>query len=66
MKQFILDLMWSGNGDIPLYLRVAHGHEVDSGMVGTLMAYFHKQWQIDALFVADAALYTEDNLQMIV
>ena len=30
------------------------------------MADFHKQWQIDALFVADAALYTEDNLQMIV
>ena len=58
--------MWSGDGDIPLYLRVAHGHEVDSAMFGTLMAHFHKQWQIDALFVADAPLYTEDNLQMIV
>ena len=58
--------MWSGDGDIPLYLRVAHGHEVDSAMFGTLMAHFHKQWQIDPLFVADAALYTEDNLQMIV
>ena len=66
LKQFILDLMWSGDGDIPLYLRVAHGNEVDSAMFGTLMAHFHKQWQIDALFVADAALYTEDNLQMIV
>ena len=62
MKQFILALMWSGDGDIPLYLRVAHGHEVDSGMVGTLMAYFHKQWQIDALFVANAALYTGERL----
>ncbi|NRB06533.1 MAG: hypothetical protein HRU34_03835 [Richelia sp.] len=59
-------MMWTGDGDIPLYLRVAHGHEVDSAMFGTLMAHFHKQWQIDALFVADAALYTEDNLQMIV
>ena len=66
LKQFILDLMCSGDGDIPLYLRVAHGNEVDSAMFGTLMADFHKQWQIDALFVADAALYTEDNLQMIV
>ena len=66
LKQFILDLMCSGDGDIPLYLRVADGNEVDSGMFGTLMADFHKQWQIDALFVADAALYTEDNLQMIV
>ncbi|CDN13696.1 hypothetical protein RintRC_4368 [Richelia intracellularis] len=34
----MLDLMWSGDGDIPLYLRVAHGNEVDSAMFGTLMA----------------------------
>ncbi|CDN16527.1 hypothetical protein RintRC_2525 [Richelia intracellularis] len=66
LKQIILDLMCSSDGDIPLYLRVAHGNEVDSVMFGTLMPYFHKQWQIDALFVADAAIYTEDNLQMIV
>ena len=58
--------MWTGHGDIPLYLRVAHGHEVDYAMFGTLMAHFHKEWQIDALFVADPVLYTEDNLQMIV
>ena len=45
MKQFILDLMWSGDGEIPLYLRVAHGHEVDSAMFGTLMADLQKQWQ---------------------
>ncbi|NRB06513.1 MAG: IS1634 family transposase, partial [Richelia sp.] len=49
LKQFILDWMWSRDGDIPLYLRVAHGHEVDYAMFGTLMAHFHKQWQIDAL-----------------
>ena len=48
MKQFILDLMWSGHGDIPLSLRVADGNEVDSAMFGKLMADFHKQWQIDA------------------
>ena len=66
LKQFILDFMCSSDGDLSLYLRVADGNEVDSAMFGTLMADFHKQWQIDALFVADAALYTEDNLQMIV
>ncbi|CDN13330.1 hypothetical protein RintRC_6777 [Richelia intracellularis] len=66
MKQFILDLMWSGDGEILLYLRVAHGNEVHSARFGTLLADFHKQWPINALFVADATLYTEDNLQMIV
>lgn len=29
LKQFILDLMCSGDGDIPLYLRVADGNESD-------------------------------------
>lgn len=64
LKQFIIDLMCTCDGDIPLYLRVADGNEVDSAIFGTLIAEFQKQWQIDALFVADAALYTEKNLQM--
>jgi len=63
LKQFILDLMCSGDGDIPLYLRVADGNESDSGIFATLIADFKQQWQIDALFVADAALYTKENLQ---
>jgi len=32
-------------------------------MFATLLADFKRQWQIDALFVADAALYTQENLQ---
>ncbi len=63
LKQFILDLMCSGDGDILLYLRVGDGNEADSTMFATLLANFKQQWQIDALFVGDAALYTEDNLQ---
>ena len=63
LKQFILDLICSGDGDIPLYLRVADGNESDSGIFATLIADFKQQWQIDALFVADAALYTKENLQ---
>jgi transposase len=34
-------------------------------MFATIIADFKKQWQIDALFVADAALYTEENLQQL-
>lgn len=63
LKQFILDLMCSGDGDIPLYLRVADGNESDSAMFAKLIADFKRQWLLDALFVADAALYTEENLQ---
>lgn len=65
LKQFILDLMCSGDGDIPLYLRVADGNEADQAMFAKLLREFRQQWQIDALFVADAALYSEENLQQI-
>ncbi len=63
LKQFILDLMCSGDGDIPLYLRVADGNESDSAIFAKLIADFKQQWLLDTLFVADAALYTEENLQ---
>jgi transposase len=55
--------MCSGDGDIPLYLRVADGNEADSAMFAQLLQEFHQQWEIDALFVADAALYSQDNLK---
>jgi transposase len=62
LKQFVVDLMCSGDGDIPLYLRVGDGNEADSAMFAQLVSKFRQQWQIDALFVADAALYNADNL----
>lgn len=30
LKQFMVDLMCSGDGDIPLYMRVGDGNETDS------------------------------------
>ena len=32
-------------------------------MFAMILQDFRQQWQIDALFVADAALYSEENLQ---
>ena len=43
-------------------LRVGDGNETDSAMFGKLVTQFKQQWNIDALFVADAALYTAGNL----
>ena len=65
LKQFIVDLMCSGDGDIPLYLRVADGNESDQAIFAQLMKEFREQWNCDALFVADAALYSEENLQVL-
>lgn len=65
LKQFIVDLMCSGDADIPLYLRVADGNESDRGMFAQLMKEFRENWELDALFVADAAMYGEENLQQL-
>lgn len=57
--------MCSGDGDIPLYLRVADGNESDRGIFAQLMKEFRENWELDALFVADAAMYGEENLQQL-
>jgi len=62
LKQLIVDLMCSGDGDLPLYLRVADGNESDCAMRAQMLNDFRQQWQVDALFVADAALYSKENL----
>lgn len=63
LKQFVMDLMCSGDGDIPLYLRVADGNEADKAVFAQLMQQFKGPLNWDALFVADSALYCQENLQ---
>lgn len=42
---------------------MADGNESDSAIFAHLLREFRQQWEIDALFVADAALYSQENLQ---
>jgi transposase len=63
LKQFVVDLMCSGDGDIPLYLRVGDGNESDKAVFAQLMRQFKAELNFDALFVADSALYSQENLQ---
>ena len=65
LKQFIIDLMCSSDGDVPLYLRVADGNESDKGVFAKLIRDFKQEWNIDAIFVGDAALYSAENIQQL-
>jgi len=65
LKQFILDLICSGDGGIPLFVKLADGNQVDSAVFGQILCDFKKQLNLDALFVADSALYTAKNLVII-
>lgn len=65
LKQFLIDTICSGDGDVPLYLRVASGNEVDSVGFRQVVNEYRKQWNFDGLLVADAALYTAENLKQL-
>jgi transposase len=65
LKQFILDLICSGDGDVPLFFQVASGNESDSAIFASICQDFKKQLNLDSLIVADSALYTAPNLEML-
>jgi transposase len=66
LKQFILDLISSGDGDVPLFLRVADGNEADKAVFAKLLCEFREQLTLDSLMVADSALYSASNLALMV
>jgi len=65
LKQFIIDLICSGDGDIPIFFKSASGNEADSASFGKILVDFKKQIKIDSLMVADSALYTAQNLKLL-
>jgi transposase len=63
-KQFIIELICSGDGDIPIFLKLASGNQADSSCFGQIAVEYQKQIEINSLIVADCALYTESNLKL--
>lgn len=62
LKQFVVDLMSTADGGVPLFLRIANGNEADHAVFAELLKDFQTQVDLDALFVADSALYSAENL----
>lgn len=65
LKQFICNLCCARDGGVPLFLEVASGNQSDCQEFGRLMQEFHNQWNVETLFVADAAFYSEPNLKRV-
>jgi transposase len=63
LKQFVVDLLCSGDGGIPVFLRAGDGNDSDAASFANLIGEFRQQVGFEAMFVADAALYGEHNLQ---
>lgn len=65
LKQFTLDLITSGDGDVPLYLRVGNGNDADQAVFTEVIAQFQQEWKAakPEVYVADAALYNQENIK---
>ena len=64
LKQFIIDLIVSGDGGITLFLRVADGNEQDKVVFGEIAVEYKSMIDCETMIVADSALYTAKNLQL--
>lgn len=65
LLQFLINLIASGDGGVPLFLECGHGNDNDKAKFSQLLSNFKKQIDFDSIFVADSALYTADNLLVI-
>ena len=64
LKQCILDLLVSSDGDIPLLFRRASGDESDKAVFAQILVEYDEQIDFEGIMVADSALYSEINLKL--
>jgi transposase len=64
LKQFIIELICSSDGDIPIFLKAASGNQSDTKTFAKTLVNFRENIDIDALMVADSALYSAENLNL--
>jgi transposase len=62
LKQFVMNLVCVGDGDIPVLMEIGSGNHSDTARFAALLQAFKQQWTFEGLCVADGALYSADNL----
>lgn len=65
LKQCVLDLITTQDGDLPLFVRVGDGNEADKAVFGKILVEFKNQIKFDSIMVCDSALYSQENLKLI-
>ena len=62
LKQFIIDTIVTGDGDVPLYLKIDDRNADDKNVFVERLKDLKNPWTFDGICVADSALYTAENL----
>ena len=65
LKQFILNMIVSGDGDVPIFIETGSGNQSDKKVFGEIARKYKKQLEFETTIVSDSALYTENNLKLI-
>jgi transposase len=65
LKQSLLNLIVSSDGDVPLFLRGGSGNESDKAIFGKILVEYSKQVDFESIWIADSALYSANNLKLI-
>ncbi|MDJ0592987.1 MAG: IS1634 family transposase [Pleurocapsa sp. MO_226.B13] len=65
LKQFILNLIVTGDGNIPIFLEAASGNQSDKKVFGDIAKNYQKQLKSETTIVGDSALYSKDNLELL-
>lgn len=64
LKQFMMDVICTGDGDVPMFVRLGDGNESDRAIFAQLLEQFKQEWNLDSIYVADSALYSAENIQL--
>ncbi|MCC0178539.1 IS1634 family transposase [Waterburya agarophytonicola K14] len=62
LRQFVMNLICVGDGDIPVLMEIASGNQSDKARFAGLLGDFKQQWTFEGLCIADGALYSVDNI----
>ena len=62
LNQFMMDLMVSSDGDIPLFMKIGDGNSSDKKVFPQFIIDYQKNINVSTIYVADSALYTANNL----
>ena len=65
LKQFILDLIVAGDGNIPIFIEAASGNQSDKKAFGKIAKDYKKQLKLETTIVGDSALSSKDNLELL-
>ncbi len=64
LKQFLLNMIVSGDGDVPIFIETGSGNQSDKKVFGEIARKYKKQLKFETTIVSDSALYTENNLKL--